>query len=60
MFQSSGYTATSAYWAHKHQHAIGTFNTLLGGGGRGATHRSLIDTCGGYNLGGAGLTYTTP
>jgi hypothetical protein len=37
-----------------HQHAIGTFNTCS----RGPTHRSLIDTGGGYNLGGAGLPHT--
>jgi hypothetical protein len=37
-----------------HQHAIGTFNTCS----RGSTHRSLTDTGGGYNLGGAGLSYT--
>jgi hypothetical protein len=39
-----------------HQHAIGTFNTCSWG----PTHRSLIDTCGAYNLGGAGLPHTTP
>jgi hypothetical protein len=38
-----------------HRHAIGTFNTYS----RGATHRSLTDTSGGYNLGGAGLPYIT-
>jgi hypothetical protein len=38
-----------------HCHAIGTFNTCL----RGPTHRSLIDTDGGYNLGDAGLPHTT-
>jgi hypothetical protein len=37
-----------------HRHAIGTFNTCL----RGPTHRSLTDTGGGYNLGGAGLPHT--
>jgi hypothetical protein len=38
-----------------HRHAIGTFNTCS----RGSTHRSLTDTSGGYNLGGAGLPHTT-
>jgi hypothetical protein len=42
MFQSSGYTTTSAYWAHKHQHAIGTFNTSLGEGG----NPSVLNRCG--------------
>jgi hypothetical protein len=37
-----------------HPHAIGTFNTCSWG----ATERSLIDTGGGYNLGGAGLPHT--
>jgi hypothetical protein len=37
-----------------HRHAIGTFNTCS----RGSTERSLIDTGGGYNLGGAGLPHT--
>jgi hypothetical protein len=37
-----------------HRHAIGTFNTCS----RGPTERSLIDTDGGYNLGGAGLPHT--
>jgi hypothetical protein len=37
-----------------HRHAIGTFNTYS----RGPTERSLIDTGGGYNLGGAGLPHT--
>jgi hypothetical protein len=37
-----------------HRHAIGTFNTCS----RGPTERSLIDTSGGYNLGGAGLPHT--
>jgi hypothetical protein len=36
-----------------HQHAICTFNTYS----RGPTERSLIDTGGGYNLGGAGLPH---
>jgi hypothetical protein len=36
-----------------HRHAIGTFNTCS----RGPTERSLIDTGGGYNLGGAGLPH---
>jgi hypothetical protein len=39
-----------------HRHAIGTFNTCS----RGLTHRSLTDTGGGYNHGGAGLPHTTP
>jgi hypothetical protein len=38
-----------------HRHAIDTFNTYS----RGSTHRSLTDIGGGYNLGGAGLPYTT-
>jgi hypothetical protein len=37
-----------------HRHVIGTFNTYS----RGPTERSLIDTGGGYNLGGAGLPHT--
>jgi hypothetical protein len=37
-----------------HRHAIDTFNTCSWG----PTERSLIDTCGGYNLGGAGLPHT--
>jgi hypothetical protein len=36
-----------------HRHAIGTFNTCS----QGPTERSLIDTGGGYNLGGAGLPH---
>jgi hypothetical protein len=39
-----------------HWHAIGTFNACS----RGPTHQSLIDTGGGYNLGGANLPHTTP
>jgi hypothetical protein len=39
-----------------YQHAIGTFNTCLWG----LTHRSLNNTGGGYNLGGADFPYTTP
>jgi hypothetical protein len=50
-----------AQWLHNyisllgtyHQHAIGTFNTCLWG----PTHRSLTDTSGGYNLGGASLPH---
>jgi hypothetical protein len=38
-----------------HRHAIGTFNAYL----RGPTHRSLIDTGAGYNLGGVRLPHTT-
>jgi hypothetical protein len=37
-----------------HRHAIGTFNTCS----RGPTHRSLTDSGGGYNLGGAALSHT--
>jgi hypothetical protein len=37
-----------------HRHAIGTFNTYS----RGPIERSLIDTGGGYNLGGADLPHT--
>jgi hypothetical protein len=37
-----------------HWHVIGTFNTFS----RGPTEWSLIDTGGGYNLGGAGLPHT--
>jgi hypothetical protein len=37
-----------------HRHAIGTFNTCS----RGPTERSLIDTGGGYQIGGAGLPHT--
>jgi hypothetical protein len=39
-----------------HQYAIGTFNTCS----LGPTHRSLTDTGGGYNVGGAGFWHTTP
>jgi hypothetical protein len=54
----------SAKWLHSyisllgsyHHHVIGTFNTCS----RRPTHWSLIDIGGGYNLGGAGLPYTTP
>jgi hypothetical protein len=38
-----------------HQHAIVTFNTCS----RWSTHRSLIDTGGGYNLGGTNFSHTT-
>jgi hypothetical protein len=38
-----------------HHHVIGTFNTCS----RGPTHRSLTDTGGGYNFGGAGFLHTT-
>jgi hypothetical protein len=37
-----------------HRHAIGAFNTCS----RGQTEWSLIDTGGGYNLGGVGLPHT--
>jgi hypothetical protein len=43
-FRLSGYTATSAYRAHKHQHAIGMFNTCS----QVPTPRSIADTGGGY------------
>jgi hypothetical protein len=39
-----------------HQHAIGTFNTCS----RRQTHRSLIDTGGGYILEGVGFSHATP
>jgi hypothetical protein len=39
-----------------YQHVIGTFNTCS----RGATHRYLTDTGGGYNLVGASFPHTTP
>jgi hypothetical protein len=39
-----------------HQQAIGTFNTCSWE----PTHRSLTDTGGGYNLGGADFPHTTP
>jgi hypothetical protein len=39
-----------------HWHVIGTFNTCS----RGSTHQSLTDTGGGYNLGSAGFSHTTP
>jgi hypothetical protein len=39
-----------------HRHAIGMFNTCS----RGPTHRSLIDTGGGYSLEGANFPQTTP
>jgi hypothetical protein len=55
-FQPSGYTTTSAYWVHKHQHAIGIFNTCS----RGSTHQSLIDTGRGYSFEGVGLLHTIP
>jgi hypothetical protein len=54
-FRPSGYIATSAYWAHKHQNAISTFNPCS----RGPTHRSITDTGGGYNLGVVGFPHTT-
>jgi hypothetical protein len=38
-----------------HRHAIGTFNICS----QWPTHLSLIDTGGGYNLGGAGFSHTT-
>jgi hypothetical protein len=37
-----------------HRHAIGTFSTCA----QGPTEWSLIDTSGGYKLGGAGLPHT--
>jgi hypothetical protein len=37
-----------------HQYVIGTFNTCS----RGPTERSLTDTCGCYNFGGAALPHT--
>jgi hypothetical protein len=37
------------------RHTIRTFNTCS----RGSTHRSLIDTGGGYNLGGVGFPHHT-
>jgi hypothetical protein len=46
----------SAYWSHKHQHAIGTFNTCSWG----STHQSLTDAGGGYSLEDADLPHTTP
>jgi hypothetical protein len=55
MFRPSGYTATSVYWAHKHQYMISTFNTYSWG----PTNWSLTDIGGGYNLRGAGLPHTT-
>jgi hypothetical protein len=45
-----------AYWAYKHQHVIGTFNTSS----RGPIHWSLTDIGGGYNLRGATFSHTTP
>jgi hypothetical protein len=39
-----------------HKYTIGMFNTCSWG----SIHRSLTDTGGGYNLGGAGLPRTTP
>jgi hypothetical protein len=44
-----------ACWAHKHHHAIGTFNTCS----RGSTHRSLTDSGVGYSLEGVGFPHTT-
>jgi hypothetical protein len=58
--KSSGEKSTHVYnWliglpGSYHRHAIGTFNTCS----RGPTERSLIDTGGGYNLGGAVLPHT--
>jgi hypothetical protein len=40
----------------KYQHVIGTFNACS----RESTHRSLTDTSGGYNLGGASFPHHTP
>jgi hypothetical protein len=54
-FRPGGYIATLAYWDHKHQHVISTFNTYS----RGPTHQSLTDTSGGYNLGGVSLLHRT-
>jgi hypothetical protein len=58
--KSSG-EKSSSYWQPTtrlteliSRHAIGTFNTWS----RGPTERSLIDTGGGYNLGGASLPHT--
>jgi hypothetical protein len=48
--------ATSVYWAYKHQHVIGTFNTCS----QGPTHWSLTNIGEGYNLGGASLPQITP
>jgi hypothetical protein len=39
-----------------HRHAIVIFNICL----RGPTYRSLTDTGGGYNIGDAGFSHTTP
>jgi hypothetical protein len=39
-----------------HQYTISTFNTCL----RGSTHRSLTDTCGGYNIRCASCHITLP
>jgi hypothetical protein len=39
-----------------HRHAIVMFNICL----RGPTYRSLTDTGGGYNIGDAGFSHTTP
>jgi hypothetical protein len=39
-----------------HQHVVITFNTYL----RGATHRSLTNTSGGYNLEGVSFPHHTP
>jgi hypothetical protein len=55
-FRPSGYTATSVYWGHTHQYAIGTFNTCS----RGPTHWSLTNIGGGYSLRGAGFSHITP
>jgi hypothetical protein len=38
------------------RHTIGMFNTCS----QGSMYRSLIDTCGGYNLVGVGLPHHTP
>jgi hypothetical protein len=48
--------AILVYWAHKHQHAIGTFNTCSWV----PTPRSLTNTDEGYNLRGANFPYQTP
>jgi hypothetical protein len=53
IFWPSGYTPTSAYWAHIP--ACDRYVQCLG-----PTHQSLTDTGGGYNLGGAGFPHHTP
>jgi hypothetical protein len=54
-FRPSGYTVTSAYWAH-----ILVCDWYVQYLLAGATHRSSTDTGRGYNIEGASFSHTTP